>query len=122
MSEDTTVSKFKFQVTVDTSVIPPIFTFYNEQHQATNGSVNVKEMKSKIIYNLATPGFFFVAPAITNNFYADVCASIAEEGQQLIISDKAERKEDIGLQLIIENVSTGQRYASPDPRIKNVVY
>jgi hypothetical protein len=121
MTTDKKIRKINFQVEVNTSIIPPIFTFYNEEHHASNGSVTVYGgEETQIIYNLATPGFCFRAPAITNNFHADVHFGLAQEGQQLIIVDKGKVPEDIGLQLIVEQVSTGQCYASPDPQIKNV--
>lgn len=121
MTKDFKIKKISFQVTVDSSIIPPVFTYYNDEHQASNGSVTVYGgEETQIIYTLATPGFFFTVPAITNNFHADVHYAIAAQGQQLIIVDKGTFPEDIGLQLIVEQTSTGQRYASPDPQIKNV--
>jgi hypothetical protein len=110
-----------FQVTVDINIIPPIFTFYNSQQQATNGSVTVYcGEETHIVYHLSSPGFCFIQPAITNNFHGDVHYGVAEQGQRLIIVDQGKVAEDIGLQLIVEHVASGQRYASPDPQIRNI--
>ena len=107
-----------FQVTVDSKIIPPIFTFYNSHQQATNGSITeyCKE-ETHIEYHLESPGFSFSPPALTNNFHGDVHYGIAEEGQQLIIVDQGKVAEDIGLQLIVEHVAGGQRYASPERKL-----
>lgn len=113
------MSEIKFNTTVDTSINPPIFTFYNEDSQATNGSAEVACGKqAQIVYSLDTPGFFFTQPAITNNFNDDICYTIKDKGETLVITfhPKTEH-ESIGLQLIVQNTSTGQKYASPDPRI-----
>lgn len=121
MSKDIKLRIINFQVTVDTSIIPPIFTFYNDSQQATNGSVTVYGgEETHIVYTIATTGFFFTPPAITNNLHGDVHYGIANAGQQLIIVDQGKVAEDIGLQLIVEHTASGQRYASPDPKIKNV--
>jgi hypothetical protein len=121
MSDDKIVTKIKFKVAVDTSIIPPVFTFYNEENQATNGSVTAYSgEETQIIYSLPAADFFFVTPFITNNFNEDFYHRISAERQTLIIIDKGEYEDNIGLQLIIEQQSTGQRFASPDPRIKNV--
>jgi len=120
MSEDTTTTKIKFQVTIETKTIPPIFTFYNEQHQATNGNATTYcGEETYINYTLSTPDFFFVAPFITNNVNGDFHYGISEQGQKLIIVDNGQYTDAIGLQLIVEQQSTGQRYASPDPKIAN---
>jgi hypothetical protein len=110
----------KFQVEVDINVIPPIFTFYNEKGQPTDGSVTTEVNEPiTITYTLKSSGFTFTTPSITNNFDNDVTYNIQEGGQQLIITDSAQDKINMGLQLIVTENSTGQRYASPDPRIKN---
>ncbi|MFC3120278.1 DP-EP family protein [Agaribacter flavus] len=114
------MKKIKFGTTVDTSIVPPIFTFYNEDNQATNGNVTVYHgEKASIDYTLDTPGYYFVVPAITNNFNQDVEYVISEKAQKLSISfTPSADYEDIGLQLIIQHICTGQKYASPDPKIK----
>ena len=110
----------KFHVTVDTTIIPPIFVFYNEKKQATNGSVTVHGETTEIHYTLETAGLFMQQPAINDDFLHDISFTIVDEGKTLIIQDEGKRgNEEVGLQLVVENVQTGQRYASLDPRIKN---
>ncbi|GLR69536.1 DP-EP family protein [Agaribacter marinus] len=114
------MSKILFNTTIETSITPPIFTFYNEDSIATNGSVEVEcGKKAQIIYTLDTPGYFFTQPVITNNFNNDICYTIENKGETLVITFHPETDhEDIGLQLVVQNTSTGQKYASPDPRIR----
>ncbi|WP_428242663.1 DP-EP family protein [Gynuella sp.] len=114
------MQQVKFKVTVDTSIIPPIFVFYNENKQITNGSVTVQGCPTEIYYTLESPGYFMQKPAINDDFNSDISYTFQDNGKTLVLMDQGSRSnEDVGLQLIIENIQTGQRYASPDPRIKN---
>ncbi|AJQ93456.1 DP-EP family protein [Gynuella sunshinyii] len=114
------MQQIKFNVTVDTSVIPPIFVFYNENKQPTNGSVTVHGEPTEICYVLESPGYFMQKPAITDDFNHDITFTFEDNGKTLVLVDQGSRdNEDVGLQLVVESVKTGQRYASPDPRIKN---
>lgn len=114
------MTNIQFNVAIDISVIPPIFTFYNNDNQATDGSVTTTiNDPITITYTLQTAGFSFIKPSITNNFDGDVTYSIPEGNQQLIITDTAQDNINMGLQLIVSADGSGQCYASPDPRIKN---
>lgn len=118
---DSICETVSFNVTVDTDITPPIFIFYNSDGEATNGSVTFKVPEgstTQVIYNLTTSGFTFVDPIVTNNFDNDTSYAISDNNQTLTITDDVATKQTIGLQLVVEN-SNGQKFASPDPRIKN---
>lgn len=110
-----------FSVTVDTEISPPVFIFYNDENQATDGSVTFKVKEgetTQVIYNLATSGFEFIDPIVTNNFDNDTSYAISNNNQTLTITDEVVTKQTIGLQLVVQNGS-GQKFASPDPKLKN---
>ena len=109
-----------FRMTIDMDIIPPLYTYYNNDNQPTNGSVTTTcGDPVNIIYTLGTSGFQFLDPAITNNFDCDISFEISEDKQTLTILNSAEHVDKVGIQFIVQDLSTGQKYASPDPRIRS---
>lgn len=126
---------FKVNVLVD--VIPTVFTYENEEGIVTDGSATTfVGDETTIIYTLNNSIkktlLSFLEPVIIGNFQGDVSydvTTVPDNGKfkdnTLIITDKGNSAESIGLRLIVQSTVTDgkevsiQKFASPDPQIRS---